>query len=137
LFLRRFEKIYELSKKHDVKVVYYGGSFKVKFRKEYFDPEGRQNIKESFLKCYKCCHQLRDGRLYMCPAVAYIKYMNRFFSTNFEVTPADYIDIYQTKGIKEILGYLNQPIPFCRYCDMGKNDLINWQISKKEISEWT
>jgi MoaA/NifB/PqqE/SkfB family radical SAM enzyme len=132
-------KIFELSKEHDVNLENYSKGYRIKFKKEAYDLEGKQNKRESFLKCWESdCHHLRDGKLYICPIAAYIKYFNKFFSKNLEILPEDYLDIYQARNIKEVLSYLNKPIPFCRYCKFGPDEYtIDWHISKKEISEWT
>jgi hypothetical protein len=48
----------------------------------------------------------------------------------------DFVDIYKTQRIENILGFLCKPVPFCRYCDMKKTVYTNWAVSKKELNEW-
>lgn len=58
--------------------------------------------------------------------------------TDLQVGESDSIDIYKAKNIREVLKFLCKPIPFCRYCDMkGMSYGHKWQISKKDLKEWT
>jgi hypothetical protein len=53
------------------------------------------------------------------------------------VTEKDYINIYKVDTIKEIVSFLHNPVPFCRYCNLNDSTYgIEWEVSKKEISEW-
>ena len=45
------------------------------------------------------------------------------------------IDIYKAESIDEILKFIVNPIPFCKYCNLDSTP-IEWGLSKKEISEW-
>ena len=131
------KKIFDLALQYGVAIGYFGRGYKMKFRKDVLDERGEQNKKYSYRKCKALCPQLYEGKFYMCQKPAYIKYINKYFSKEFVVSPEDYIDIYQTNSIKTIWKYLRKPIPFCRYCnkDATDND-ITWGASKKEISEW-
>jgi MoaA/NifB/PqqE/SkfB family radical SAM enzyme len=105
-----------------------------------FDLDGVQKIRNNFKLCYKpnTCTMLEDGKIYICPTVAYINYFNRHFNQNLQVSNGDYIDIYQIKSVNEIFDFLSKPIPFCRYCNIKKTMYgLSWDVSKKEISEWT
>jgi MoaA/NifB/PqqE/SkfB family radical SAM enzyme len=101
--------------------------------------EGKGNVKLN----WKCCMHnywtfLRNGRIYPCPFYANIHHFNRHFNTNLPLTEKDSIDIYQAKNLKEILRFLSKPIPACRYCDLSAYSYGHkWEISKKEIGEWT
>jgi MoaA/NifB/PqqE/SkfB family radical SAM enzyme len=103
------------------------------------DIEGKQKIEEVAKKCYQLnqCIQLVDGKLYTCARIAYIKYFNKRFNQNLQVTEHDYIDIYKASNLDEILDFLCKPVPFCRYCNINKTLFdIEWSVSKKNISEW-
>ncbi|MDR0580516.1 MAG: radical SAM protein [Holosporaceae bacterium] len=134
------KEICRLSMKHGVCIESHTDDsvYKMKFRKDVYDPDGLQKNWHSFKKCSKkICHHLYNGKFYMCPAPAYIKYINKFFEKDFKVTMEDYIDIYSVKDARTILDYIKKPIPFCRYCDMDATDHnVVWSISKREISEW-
>jgi hypothetical protein len=112
------------------------GQSMYKFR---LDLQGRQNTNRPFLRCdwFNNCFTLRDGKLYTCFMVAHIKHFNEYFNKNLPVTEGDYIDIYKSKNVDEILTFLAKPIPFCRFCNInGLTRGHKWGISKKKISEW-
>jgi hypothetical protein len=102
------------------------------------DLNGKQDEIKSHKLCELAnfCFQLIDGRLYQCETVAFVKYFNSYFNENLEITEKDYIDIYKAKNIEEIIGFLCKPMPFCRYCRTKDVDYVEWNISKKDISEW-
>jgi MoaA/NifB/PqqE/SkfB family radical SAM enzyme len=131
------KKIYEQALQYGVAIGNFGTGYKMKFRKDTLDEKGIQNKKHSYRKCKALCPQLYKGKFYMCQKPAYVKYINKYFSSEFVVSPEDYIDIYQTNTIKTLWKYLRKPIPFCRYCNKDATDRnITWCKSKKEISEW-
>jgi hypothetical protein len=104
------------------------------------DINGGQNSKSNYKICGAAngCIQLRHGKIYTCPVIAYIEYFNNFFGKNLEVTEKDYIDIYKVKSIDEIYSFLCKPMPFCRYCNIKKVVYgLGWAVSKKQVTEWT
>jgi hypothetical protein len=133
------KKISELSVKYGVDIEIYGNTYKTKFRKDVYDLDGLQNVEESFDKCCKSmCHQLYEGKFYLCPSPLYVRYFNEFFQKNMAVVPRDYLDIYEIKDARTILSFIKKPIPFCKYCDIKATDhLVVWGKSQKEIGEWT
>lgn len=104
------------------------------------DLEGKQDKYESFHACYMGngqCAELREGRLYQCNVVANLHIFNEYFGKNLEVGSKDYIDIYSDVSVDEIMEYLCNPIPACRYCKTKEWEWGNkWQVSKKQIEEW-
>jgi len=103
------------------------------------DIDGRQNIKKSYKTCAmgNSCVHLVDGKIYQCDTAAYIHYFNKYFNKNLTVQDNDYIDIHKITDIKEIFNFLCSPIPFCRYCKTKDVEYIKWEISNKDINEWT
>ncbi|MDR2406568.1 MAG: hypothetical protein LBE13_00420 [Bacteroidales bacterium] len=104
------------------------------------DINGGQNSKSNYKMCGQAnaCIQLRHGKIYTCPVIAYIEYFNNFFGQNLEVTERDYIDIYKVKNIDEVYSFLCKSMPFCRYCNIkGVVYGMGWAVSKKQITEWT
>lgn len=104
------------------------------------DTVGEQNAADSFKNCWikNSCITLSKGRLYTCSIIPAADHFNRYFNKELKIEENDGIDIYKTKTIEEIFKFLNKPIGFCRYCDMkGMSYGHGWQISKKEIEEWT
>jgi MoaA/NifB/PqqE/SkfB family radical SAM enzyme len=102
------------------------------------DLSGQQNITKSFKACCVGCPQLREGKLYLCEVLAHIQTFNNYFGQHLEVTERDYVDIYKIQDANEILDFLSNPAPFCRYCDIkGMEHCQKWGLSKKDIAEWT
>jgi MoaA/NifB/PqqE/SkfB family radical SAM enzyme len=101
--------------------------------------DGTGNKLSNYLKCSPgVCTFLYEGKLFPCAIVANIRHFNAHFKKNLPVAQGDYIDIYKTKNIKEILKFLSKPIPFCSYCSIDKMTFIHpWKVSEKKIDEWT
>lgn len=104
------------------------------------DINGRQDGRDSFLRCTRAnrCIALDNGRLYPCSLIPYVKYFNKRFVKDLQVSGSDFVDIYKASSFDELLDFVCRPVPFCRYCNIrGKVDGIKFGISKKQISEWT
>lgn len=136
-----FNKIEKLAAKYGVKIVYFN-DFDKREKTSWkipFDIEGKQNTQENFLTCFKAnnCVVLREGKLYTCPTRAYAYRFNQYFKKNLPLSEYDYISIYEAKSFGEIIDFLAKPIPFCKYCDIkNRKDLLKYEISRKEITEW-
>jgi len=107
------------------------------FKLEY-DLTGRYNPENNFRKCAAAlqCVELRDGKIATCQNIFKIAYFNAYFQKDIEVQETDSIDIYKAKTIDEILEFISKQVCFCRYCTL-KNTPVKWEISKRDISEWT
>lgn len=104
------------------------------------DIKGEQDMSQSFDNCYKSnnCITLKDGKLYTCCTVPFANHFIDYYKVPIKISDEDGIDIYKAKSIDEILCFLSQPIPFCKYCDIRKTRKgLNFSISQKKISEWT
>ena len=127
-----------IAAKHQIELLWTSPGLK---RMDYFplDVTGSQNIKKNYESCFFRGHnQLRDGKLYCCTTPPNISHFNNYFGTDLQVCELDYIDIYGDITHEDILEYLSNPIPFCRYCD--KNRIVRerkWRISEKEMKEWS
>ena len=103
------------------------------------DTKGSHNNRKSFGKCFLGgnCFQLVNGKIFKCARIAYIDLFNAAFDKQLKVRENDYVDIYKTETIDEILLLLTQPAPFCRYCNVDSMTWNNeWNASKKTIDEW-
>ena len=82
--------------------------------------------------------QLVNGKLSCCQIPAYIKYFNQYFNKDIYITKNDYLDLSNNLDEKYIKKYIdtfhNKGLNFCQYCH--KVSESNWEISKKEITEW-
>lgn len=104
------------------------------------DVRGSQNPENSFLHCDMAnrCVFLKDGKLYTCAMLPNVHHFNKYFNLNLEVTPKDYIDIYEASNKTEILEFLASPPPFCRYCDVSHRTILHeWKRSRHSLEEWT
>ena len=115
------------------------------FTRKGLDPNGQQNIYASHLRCAGGnTTQLRKGKLYRCPATAYIDSLNRKMKEDdpsrpeesFKLHRLDALDIYQIKDAEEVFDFLSNAIPFCRYCTCSTITDVPWAKSKREIGEW-
>ncbi len=137
-----WDRVQELANQYKVPIDFFGGTGfcqKTLYHKP-LDITGRQNAAESFINCqHTRCINMYQGRLFHCPIVAYIKYFNREFGTELNPCMADSLDIYE-KGItpQDVFDFCARPIPFCRYCfARGTTHGHPWEVTKKDISEWT
>ncbi|MBP1664171.1 MAG: radical protein [Bacteroidetes bacterium] len=135
-------KIEQLAKKHQVRLSYYGNTESIEKNMQLLplDLDGKQDAQDSFLRCARAnrCISLDNGKLYTCSLIPYVKYFNRKFNQDLRISTNDYIDIYQAKNMEEIMNFVSKPMPFCRYCNIkGIEDGISFDISKKQITEWT
>lgn len=134
--------IFLKAKKYKVFVQFYGGTLK-KFKKMYkmkLDLEGKQNAKEMHDICWQngtCC-MVENGKFYKCTTAGNIHRFSKFFNLNIYPKEEDYIDIYKIKSGKEIIDFFKQPLLLCKYCDMKhQTPDLDFEISKKEITEWS
>ena len=103
------------------------------------DTTGLHDNRKSFGKCFLAgnCFQLVNGKIFKCARIAYIDYFNTTFNKQLKIDENDYIDIYKTKNVDEILFLLTKPASFCRYCSAGDISWNNkWEVSKKTIDEY-
>ena len=93
---------------------------------------------DNFIKCHRANIriQVKDGNIYPCPIVANIKYFNRYFNKNLQVSKFDYLKLSDVKHYNDILNFISKPVPFCRYCAISKMDYRPWLRSKKDINEY-
>ncbi len=96
------------------------------------DRFGRQDPRESFRDC-DCANNtivLHAGRMYPCEIIPTARHFNRYFGKKLEITRNDSIDIHDARSMREILSFLSQPVPFCRYCDV-KNRVrgLEWEAT--------
>ena len=133
-----YGEIKKTAKQFDVKTIY--GKKARGMYKWILDLNGEQDMKESYSYCFRAnqCTVLQNGKIYSCSLPPWINYFNDYFDKNLSVCDLDYIDIYKINGFEEILHFMSKPIPFCKYCNTKIMKYSNkWDISRKEISEWT
>jgi MoaA/NifB/PqqE/SkfB family radical SAM enzyme len=133
-----YAKIKSIAKEYGVKTNY--GKKPRGMYKWLLDINGGQDIKESHTYCLRAnqCTVLQEGKIYACSLPPWINYFNEYFGKDLKVSEGDYIDLYKVKKFEEILEFLRKPVPFCKYCNTKTMVYSNkWELSKKEITEWT
>ena len=137
-----YDSLGELADRHGVEYSIFGGT-DVCARTLWFEPidiQGQHDVNEEFFQCRQAnqCITLEKGRLYTCVVPPNIASFNSYFGCDLEVSDEDGIDIYKAESCEEILEFFTHPIPFCKYCDWEHHAYDNpWEISRKDIKEWT
>jgi hypothetical protein len=109
-------------------------------RKHTLDITGSQNAEKNFYSCLRGnnCMELKDGKMFTCNVICNANRFNSYFKQNIPITEKDYIDIFKAKTIDEILDFISLAPPFCAYCNLkAKKTGLQWEVSKREIGEWT
>ena len=105
------------------------------------DITGKQDPVRSFKNCNHpndMCISLYHGRLYTCAIAANARHFEERFHVGIKMSPRDCIDIHEVTGVWEIMEFLTRPIPFCRYCNVGKRTYNHkYGKSNGSINEWT
>jgi len=98
---------------------------------------GDSNPRQSFQNCqamYKTPF-LGHGKVYPCPLPPHIHFFNDYFSKHIPVTEKDYINIHEDVSPADIMNFVNQSIPMCKWC-ISKRPFAKWARSGKDINEW-
>ena len=109
-----------------------------RFVKYELDPSGKGNARRNYSRCKLGgrCLQLRGDRLYPCFLSAYAYHLNQRFNTVFQWEQEDYIEVSRPILEKDFIHFINNSVPFCRYCDMKHEVFTTWGISKRTSEEW-
>lgn len=134
-----YDSIWEKCDSKDIKYEVFHTETTSYMRFSPIDKDGKQNPIKSFNLCpiaHRCCF-LKDNKIFTCPRIPNIHYLNDAFGLNIQVSRNDYIDLNTVKKESEIWEFLNKPNDFCKYCDVKNTDMkIKWKTSSREISEW-
>lgn len=138
-----YEQMISYIREKGVEVFSAGGEKPIEyFRRIPLNPKGTFNMFQSYVQCpYTDCAQLRDGKLFRCPASAFSDVLNRQLKAQgrpeFVISQRDYIDLNTDVTERDVFSFLSSAIPFCAYCDMFKMDAqVKWETSKQQIEEW-
>lgn len=120
---------------------YYVNAHNVKtLDKRPLDMLGNQPVFHNFLNCPRAneCIVLKHGRLYTCSAAPHASIINDYFDCKMDLSNANSIDIYMAGNRQEIMNFLANPIPFCKYCKIDSAKMgYKYTHSDKKINEWT
>ena len=137
-----YDYIDSVIKKYGVPIDVYGYDQNI-VKTSYKIPLDLKGNQDPILNFFKCSHAnecitLKNGRIYTCTVAPNIEHFNKHFGYNIPLTERDGIDIYKAKSVEEILEFISKPIPFCKYCNVnGRTFGHKWEISKKDVNEWT
>lgn len=133
-----YEFLYKKLDSYDIAHCCYGEYEKHKTFIGYkLNPQGNYNRKQSYMKCKLGgrCLQLKNNRIYPCFLSAYSEHLNRFFHVDFKWENDDYLFLDNPITEADFHNFINNSVPFCRYCNM-KQSLFKWGISQKSADEW-
>ena len=102
------------------------------------DPKGYSDPKKSYRNCRLGgrCLQLKDDRLYPCFLSAYAEHLNHRFHTGFLWEDGDTLSLDRPISQEAFLRFINNPVPFCRYCPTAQLTESEWDFSQKDAGEW-
>ena len=78
---------------------------------------------------------LRDGKLYSCSFAPHVHLFNDYFHKNIPVTHNDSINLLDNVTAQDVITFLNNPIPLCKWCKT-RRPYVKWDRSKEDINEW-
>lgn len=87
------------------------------------------------------CNNYSNGKIYLCPHIAYIDFFNDYFGTNIKIDDTDYISLDEVSSFDELMEKINLAKPnFCyHYCncyDRTHPEVGKWHTTKKDINEF-
>lgn len=135
-----YDQILSLAHSYGVFCDYYNdvssgdkGLFKIALNKA-----GKGDPCKNFFNCRigNKCIMLKNGRMYPCTLIPNIEHFNNYFNETFYEDVCDSIDIYKAHTADEILEFLHNPVPFCKYCFREDVEYMDWEQSEKKINEW-
>ena len=126
--------------KHKIPSSFYIETDRTKMYNLSLDLKGKQEIMYNQFNCTQHRdYQLRNGRLYVCPTMLHLpKFLEHFNINDIKVSKEECsIDIYNNDA-ETIFLFLHDCFNFCKYCNIKRrnSELFDFDISKKDISEW-
>ena len=87
------------------------------------------------------CNNYRDGKIYLCPYIAYIDIFNKHFDKNIQLTDSDSVDLRYVNSLDDLKKQIEDLHPnFCfQYCncyDKQHPKKGEWEKTKKDINEF-
>ena len=87
------------------------------------------------------CNNYRNGKIYLCPHIAYIDFFNNYFGKNITLDNTDYISLDEINSYDELVEKINSAKPnfcyhYCNYYDKTHLEKGIWHTTKKDINEF-
>lgn len=121
-------------------VVYYGKQNKKWHYQHIRLTEGKIDcLKNCIYK--KSCNNYRDGKIYLCPHIAYIEYFNKRFGKNIKLNETDYISLKEIDSFDGLIEKLENMKPefcfqYCNYYDEDHPKVGKWKRTENDIKEF-
>ena len=133
-----YEIITDYLRRKGVKTEIYVDRRNGDFRRDCINHKNNMNRFWNYSKCRigGVYPQVRNGSLFRCATAANIHIINAAFGTEFKYEEADYLPFELIKSKNDLRHFLLTPSAFCRYCDISKQCMGKWEVSRKEKSEW-
>ena len=130
-----FKSISDIANLHGVKLIVHPIKLFLKFS---MNLNGDSDPSRTFAYCRKFfrCNFLRDGRIYPCgkPAMSQTSLIKRY-SLDLPLSDKDSIDIHSGVTGEDILNFLENPIPWCRFCTTASTT-FKWRPNNHALDEW-
>ena len=98
---------------------------------------------DCFSKCkFKTiCNNYRNGKIYLCPHIAYVEYFNKYFKKNIILDETDYISLNNIESFDDLIEKIHSAKPnfcyhYCNYYDKKHPEKGIWKTTKKDINEF-
>ena len=87
------------------------------------------------------CNNYRNGKIYLCPHIAYINCFNDYYDKNIQLNETDYISLEEINSFDELMMKLKKMRPnfcyqYCNYYDEDHPKRGEWHTTKKDITEF-
>lgn len=87
------------------------------------------------------CNNYRDGKIYLCPHIAYIEYFNKKFGKQIELDETDYVSLDEVNSFDELMQKLRDLRPhfcyhYCNYYDSEHPTIGKWKRTENDINEF-
>ena len=122
-----------------------GVTFKLKqyeHAKSFLNPclseMGHENFETIYVSCPAkiTCNQLRNGKIYSCPTMAYFDGLKKNFNLKYDVSDDDFISLDDISGKNSLWRFILKPKLFCKHCGLHKNICTSWSVSRCQSEEW-
>lgn len=112
--------------------------------KPVIDLRGSQNWKDRSINCIHKSNAASycRGNIYYCWIHSHLNAFIDYFKLDMKINKDSYLKVSDITTAKEIEDFISSPNKICRFCKQCHNicfedKIIDWDFSKRELSEWT
>ena len=126
-------------RKLGVSVRYYGGGRTWHYQHIRLTEGKIDCLKNCIYK--KICNNYKDGKIYLCPHIAYIEYFNKRFGKDIQLNETDYISLNEIVSFDGLMEKLKNAKPnfcfqYCNYYDAEHPKVGKWNKTENDINEF-